>query len=157
MDKEKISAHTYAAIRAFWRQRNERFSIMISFQWCASFIEKLHYRDWTLKCPLFKLQIPTKYFSLSYTALPLPNHLMICRRASVLALCHFNGALCQFGSYGWHWLYNTLCVIIQNCLMNKHQAVLIVLKIVYFKMPKKTFVLRLISFTNVIIISFSCW
>ena len=59
----------------------------------------------------------------------------LCASAAVLALCHFNGALCQFGSYGWHWLYNTLCVIIQNCLMNKHQAVLIVLKIVCSKMP----------------------
>ena len=38
----------------------------------------------------------------------------LCASAAVLTLCHFNGALCQFGSYGWHWLYNTLCVIIQK-------------------------------------------
>ena len=140
MDKEKSPHILYAAIRAFWRQRNERFSIMISFQWCASFIEKLHYRDWTLKCPLFKLQIPTKYSSLSLlycitTTKAFDDMPPLCASAAVLTLCHFNGALCQFGSYGWHWVYNTLCVIIQNCLMNKHQAVLIVLKIVFSKMP----------------------
>ena len=148
---KKKSGHVYfmPPYAPFDDSGTKRFSIMISFQWCASFIEKLHYRDWTLKCPLFKLQIPTKYFSLSLlycitTTKAFDDMPPLCASAAVLALCHFNGALCQFGSYGWHWLYNILCVMIQNCLMNKHQAVLIVLKIFCSKMPKKTFVLRII-------------
>ena len=148
MDKEKISAHTLCRYSRLLTTAERK----ILYYDLISMVRILH---WETSLPRLNFEMSAIQasnsnqilFSLLYcitTTKAFDDMPPLCASAAVLTLCHFNGALCQFGSYGWHWLYNTLCVIIQNCLMNKHQAVLIVLKIVYFKMPKKTFVLRLI-------------
>ena len=139
MDKEKISAHTLCRYSRLLTTAERK----ILYYDLISMVRILH---WETSLPRLNFEMSAIQasnsnqilFSLLYcitTTKAFDDMPPLCASAAVLALCHFNGALCQFGSYGWHWLYNTLCVIIQNCLMNKHQAVLIVLKIVCSKMP----------------------
>ena len=137
--KKKSRHLLYAAIRAFWRQRNERFSIMIS---AIAHPSLKNFITASLNLEMSAIQASNSnqiLFSLLYcitTTKAFDDMPPLCASAAVLALCHFNGALCQFGSYGWHWLYNALCVIFQNCLIFKHQTAL---KMSTLKHAKKDF------------------
>ena len=139
--KEKISARTLCRYSRLLTTAERKDSLLWSHFNGAhpslrNFITETEL--WNVRYSSFKFQ-PNTFPSLLYcitTTKAFDDMPPLCASAAVLALCHFNGALCQFGSYGWHWLYNALCVIFQNCLIFKHQTAL---KMSTLKHAKKDF------------------